>query len=124
MLVGLRELGKLLWSEAIALCCNAIQVTAGGAQTEHIRDDSFVFARTLESASSLLALTFRARIVDLETLNLAALGAHAVGLGEHASQLGIGVCIACGGLAQGHTLVALVCFEQRVHLPGLSLIHI
>src|SRR5665647_1219694 len=117
-LVGLRELGQLIWSEAITLCCNAIQVTPGGAQTEHMSDDSFVFARTLESASSLLALTFRTGIVDLETLHLATLGAHAVGLGEHATQLGIGVCIACRGLTQGHTLVALVCFEQRVHLPG------
>src|SRR5665647_800724 len=117
-LVGLRELGKLLWSEAIALCCNAIQVTARGAQTEHMSDDSFVFARTLESACSLLALTFGTGIVGIETLNLATLGAHAVGLGEHASQLGLGVGIARGGLAQGHALVALVRFEQRVHLPG------
>src|SRR5665811_1813045 len=117
-LVGVRELGKLLWSEAITLCCNAIQVTASGAQTEHMSDDSFVFARTLESASSLLALTFRTGIVALETLNLATLGAHAVGLGEHASQLEIGLGIACRCLAQGHTLVALVCFEQRVDLAG------
>src|SRR5665647_1285846 len=117
-LVGLRELGKLLWSEAIALCCNAIQVTAGGAQTEHMSDDSFVFARTLESARSLLGLTFRTGIVDLETLNLATLGTHAVGLGEHASKLEPGLGMACRGLAQGHALVALVRFEQRVHLRG------
>src|SRR5665647_800167 len=117
-LVGLRELGKLLWSEAIALCCNAIQVTASGAQTEHMSDDSFVFARTLKGSCSLLALTFCTGIVDLETRNLAALGTHDVGLGEHASQLGIGVGIACRGLAQGHILVALVRLEQRVHLPG------
>src|SRR5665647_1742228 len=112
-LVGLRELGQLLWGEAISLCCNAIQVTAGGAQTEHIRDDSFVFARPLKGPCSLLALALRAGIVDLETLNLATLGTHAVGLGEHASQLGIGVCIGCRSLAQGHALVALVRLEQR-----------
>src|SRR5665647_520479 len=117
-LVGLRELGQLLWSQVITLCCNAIQVTAGGAQTEHMSDDSFVFARTLESASSLLALAFRTGIVDIEPLYLATLGTHAVGLGEHASQLELGFGIACRGLAQGHTLVALVRFEQRVHLRG------
>src|SRR5665811_822022 len=117
-LVGLRELGKLLWGDAITLCCNAIQVSAGGAQAEHMRDDSFVLAGTLEGASGLLALTFRTGIVDLETRNLATLGTHDVGLGEHTSQLDIGFGMACRGLAQGHTLVALVRLEQCVHLRG------